>query len=409
MFTSASVGRPITPHARVATLLGSLALLGQSACISETLPDDAEQRGEDVADEAEALSYGGTAFILANGFDGITRECTDYSVPGPCQYTWYNTHGGVRYERVSRGMYKVTFRGLGQVGGNAQIVATDSSGTLCKVVNWYPSGGDQVVNVRCHLPTNGQENSSFIARFVIADGGYDGQGAYLWAGQPSTATYTPAAAYSWNSSGGVNQIQRLSAGYYAVTLPGLTATGGSVEVTAYGAGDATHCKVQNWYPNAEGTQVNVRCFNVTTPVDAKFSMNYLAPKQVGAFNYGAYTWAHDSTSAYYIPNTTYSYNSGPCTERQSGNSVERIGLGDYRVRHDELQVLKSIAHVTAYGADANYCTVSGVSAVNSANLGLGTRVNVSCFTGEGYKSDSRFVETFSSGQRGTFCGTPPSL
>ncbi len=403
MLSSAPRRNPSLLFRHLLTFAGLLALTGEVACVAEALPEeDHTLAADEVAAQSAALSHGGTAYILANGYDGISRDCADYSVPGPCQFTWYNTHGGVAYERVSRGIYKVTFRGLGQVGGNAQVVAADPFGNHCKVTSWYPVGGDQVVNVRCHNEHGGQENAGFAARYVTADGGNDGEGAYVWAGSPWSTSYIANATYSWNSTGGTNRIERISAGKYVVTLPGHTSTGGSVEVTAYGT-DGAYCKVQGWVSGSAGTKVTVLCFDLLNPVDSKFSLNYLAPKQVGAYDYGAYAWANDATASSYTPNATYSYNSGACTGPGSSNSVERSSEGEYSVRHSNLDRMASTAHVTAYGSEPNFCNLAGISPFDYADPGAGTRVGVRCFTGQGYRTDTRFVETFSSGKHRKLC------
>ena len=51
--------------------------------------------------------------------------------------------------------------------------------------------------------------------------------AYVWANNPTAASYTPSTTYSHNSSGSPVSITRSSAGRYAVTFAGLGGSGRS--------------------------------------------------------------------------------------------------------------------------------------------------------------------------------------
>jgi hypothetical protein len=99
--------------------------------------------------------------------------------------------------------------------------------------------------------------------------------AYVWASQPTTASYTSTGVYNYNSKGAPNTIKRVAVGRYEVTLGKLTRLGGTVQVTSYGAG-ATHCKVAMWSPVTAGMNVRVNCFNLQgIPVDAQYDVRYV--------------------------------------------------------------------------------------------------------------------------------------
>jgi hypothetical protein len=96
---------------------------------------------------------------------------------------------------------------------------------------------------------------------------------YVWANQPTTASYTPSNVYSYNLVGraNANRISRSSAGVYAVRCNGVGGgslfsgsgtwgAGGHVQVTAYG-GNSNHCKVASWSTGGRDFISNVRCFN----------------------------------------------------------------------------------------------------------------------------------------------------
>src|SRR5262249_19869615 len=159
--------------------------------------------------------------------------------------------------------------------------------------------------------TNGTpQPSAFVVQSARKDVANDGGGAYLWAEQPSAASYCPTSMYSWSSTGGVNCITRPAIGTYDVTLPGLSATGGTFQITAYGS-SGEHCKIRYWWPSGGGQYARVLCFNPAgAPVDTRFSLSYFAPQEVSVYDYGAYAWANDPVASPYTPLSTWAYNSG---------------------------------------------------------------------------------------------------
>ena len=99
---------------------------------------------------------------------------------------------------------------------------------------------------------------------------------YVWADNPTSPSYTPSTAYSFNSSGGAISIARRGVGAYTVNFAGLGgngSAGGNVLVTAYGNGSEA-CKVVSWNSGGADFIANVRCFASTgTPVDTLYSIN----------------------------------------------------------------------------------------------------------------------------------------
>lgn len=86
---------------------------------------------------------------------------------------------------------------------------------------------------------------------------------YVWANKKLASNYTPSATYSYNSSGGKIEINRLGKGRYRVRFRGLGGkgkAGGNVQVTAYGGGNET-AKVVGWSSSGSDFVVTVRCRN----------------------------------------------------------------------------------------------------------------------------------------------------
>lgn len=96
---------------------------------------------------------------------------------------------------------------------------------------------------------------------------------YVWANNPTAASYSPSATYSYNANGkaAANQITRSGVGTYTVTCKGVGGAaigggtgwgaGGHVQVTSYGSEDADYCKVSNWSTGGNDFAAAVRCYN----------------------------------------------------------------------------------------------------------------------------------------------------
>ena len=115
---------------------------------------------------------------------------------------------------------------------------------------------------------------------------------YVWSNQASPAigvAFNPSIPYAFNAVGrsqGIS-VTRTAVGVYTVTCRGvgggaLFAGGGSwgpgghVQVTAYGAEDADHCKVQSWTTGGADFSATVRCYNhAGAPSDNRFDLLFL--------------------------------------------------------------------------------------------------------------------------------------
>jgi hypothetical protein len=207
---------------------------------------------------------------------------------------------------------------------------------------------------------------------------------FVWLNDPSSASSTPSATYSYNGTGGTNTATRSGVGSYAVTLPGLGVPGGTVKVTAYGSGSA-NCKVGGWNPSGSNEVINVLCFSAAgAATDSRFTMTFanneaLAPigTKVG------YVWGDQSANPSYAPGAAYSFNSSG-----GANMVTRSGTGTYSVSLPGLTPpAGGDVQVTAYGmADNNRCSV--------VSWGGGITVSIRCHTPAGALVDTRYAVQF---------------
>ena len=158
------------------------------------------------------------------------------------------------------GHYRVTLPNLRRAAGVALVSATLTPAT-CRFSSIAASGPDKVVAVNCRNLAGALANTQFTITYVSGIGlkgpGY-GHQAYVFAKHPTTASYQPAAADRYSTSGQVPTVQRTGTGKYVVTLPGQK-DGGAAQVTAETSG-AARCVVNYIRDTSAPAQIGVGCY-----------------------------------------------------------------------------------------------------------------------------------------------------
>jgi hypothetical protein len=332
---------------------------------------------------------------------GNTPNATSAYTPDP-SHSYNSTGGSIAVVPISTGYYEVEFGSLYDgAPSNVLVSAYDTSGS-CVPSGWSASGATVDAYVSCVDATGNPANTYFTLLYQSrkAPTGNAGKGlAFLLADQPFAKNYTPDKLHQYNSAGKINTIKRydfIGGGGYLVTIPGLTATGGDVQVTAYGGG---RCNIVSWSSNAEGTTVNVDCsdpkFYDGLRTNESFLLAYAIDKPFGFTEgtnpRGAWVFANQAEHwGSYTPDTNYQYNGfspGKLT-------VAYKGMGQYTVTiPGSRSYTNSIAIVTANsnnGWQDYYCNVAGWEA---------TSVNVACYSHDGKPSPAGFDLTFQAAGR----------
>lgn len=209
----------------------------------------------------------------------------------------YNPKGENRVIRVGTGRYELTFSGIdedpyassGQYG-NVIATAYGREPRRIKISGWSHAGDQVKVTVQLYnasgLLADGQFIASYISDFSLGQcnssdcGDY---GAYVWADNPTAASYTPSLSYQvTNSSATRITIQRLGTGFYKVTLPNIKSTNSTMAIaTAYGS-TGNYVAIEKWIGNTSGgTDVFVKCFTQTgTEVNGQFTLFYYTNEDV---------------------------------------------------------------------------------------------------------------------------------
>jgi hypothetical protein len=214
---------------------------------------------------------------------------------------------------------------------------------------------------------------------------------WLYANQPAAAArYNAPAAYSFNSGGGTNTVQRTARGLYTIQFPTLGAAAGVVHTSLYGASDG-YCKSRGW-SNAAGTlTATIACYDRAGALaDRAFVASYQNERFVVAGSRAvvaqdAYLWAGSPASAAYDTNPAFSWNPGG-----RPNRLTRVGAGHYKAAFPGMPVEDLVAVVTPYGAGSERCQVDSI--VGDAQ---GAVVVVRCTTAAGVAANSAFTLTVS--------------
>lgn len=325
-----------------------------------------------------------------------------FDLPTPAVLDQGNSTGDTNTAAHSgyAGEMHIHFPGVGDPGGTVQISPIGASARTCMIDGWTQNGSDEDAYVYCASASGlSAANSKFTVAYV-ATIATTGRLAYLWASHPTTSSYTPDAAYSYNSTGGSNTIGRIGTGYYEAVLPGLASQGGDVQVSSYSnAGGATAsrpdgaviipaiCNVAAWGPEGTAMIVLVQCRDPLSgnPYDSRFTLAFmqgLGLKGVGGTRV-AYTFANQASAASYAPPANYTYMSNAKVPH-----ITRQGAGAYAVTLPGMPK-GGTAIVTAWGRGKRHCIVGSIRTDATPQ-----RILVRCFDSSYKPIDTRFTLTY---------------
>jgi hypothetical protein len=205
------------------------------------------------------------AFAFAN-----QPTATNYA---PASAGSYNPAGATRVYRDGVGRYRVVFSGLGGYlpqgfGGHVQANAVGAGKVHCIVERWTGSPSpDLSVTVECYAPSGARADTKFTT-MVTAPASHL---AYVWADQPSLASYTPNSDYAFNPMGGSVTVTRTGVGAYTVrwvAVDGEIRDFGNAQVTAWGY-DNAQCRLAYFDADA----AHVRCYGASgAPMDTYYTV-----------------------------------------------------------------------------------------------------------------------------------------
>jgi hypothetical protein len=192
--------------------------------------------------------------------------------------TWQYSSNGETFtvDHLGVGRYALHLGAIPDAGGTILSSVTDALVASCRVVDWDDPGDELVIRVTCRGATGVPSDETFTVLHLWRlgpEGTGGGPAAYLWADQPTAASYTPPGARRFSTAGERPTVRRTAVGVYQATLPGMPA-GGAALVTAYGTG-SSHCQLGSIRTSGTPQRVGVRCFKPDgTRVDSRFTLAY---------------------------------------------------------------------------------------------------------------------------------------
>nr|MBP8302178.1 hypothetical protein [Planctomycetota bacterium] len=207
-------------------------------------------------------------------------------------YAFNGNRGNPTIVRTGLGTYTVTLPGLGSaaVGGHVQVspIATNI-GSRAQVFSWGSSGPDMSVDVLTFDGAGNAADRMFLLSYTetaAAQAPHLGSGAYLWANNPTAASYVPVSLYQ--GSNGINApaapitITRAGVGTYDVVLPTHLDVFGVPNVGIYG-GTPGAASVRDWVSTpAGGTSIRVVCTDTNYNLaDLRFVLQFTSARPAG--------------------------------------------------------------------------------------------------------------------------------
>ena len=286
-----------------------------------------------------------------------------------------NVQGG----KTGTGRFTVKFLGLG-IGmvGNVHVTAV-GKGNYCETVRWDTNGVDEIVDVACFRPGGVPQDTRF---------------AVMWTNNsvvvPTTVSF---ASVQWiagvglkqfyNSTGAGVTITQVGTGAYSVRFQkvgtGHSQITGTVQVTAQDfAAQPRRCKVSGWDDAGTDMVANVYCFDAgSTLVDSGFTASFQRQRPIlsadGPPKYFGYVWTPLSLPPS-ASQTNFNYPAGGY-----GLNTVTVSGSVTSVRFPLLAFALTHAQVTAFGNDANYCTLGRLWVASGSDL----VVTAACFAPSG--------------------------
>ncbi|EIV93693.1 hypothetical protein [Frankia sp. QA3] len=241
-----------------------------------------------VPDTAAPSPGGAYAYLRSDAASAATsRPANAYSVSGP---------GTIEVHRVGAGHYTIDLTGpaFAKNGNNLQVNAIGDGPVGCSALGRVVKKDRQSVFVGC-ARGSAWTDSPFVLLYtsghaLIPTGAASFGHAFTGVIRPGGPIQQvppgpPVNAWAWysaNSTGATNQISRVGVGRYQVTLPGISRTPSSLQVTPYGEPTARCAAAELPAAAAAGgapaaVTVAVRCVDAAgRPADSYASVAYVS-------------------------------------------------------------------------------------------------------------------------------------
>lgn len=342
---------------------------------------------------ASAQASESVAYVWAN--DPLAESYT------PNEMYQYNSTGATNtITRTDVGTYTVNLPGMNGGGGNVQVTATgDSSndaapGQVCQLAG-EAKGSDFFVI--CYGLGGVPADVGFSLLYTSGNVFLGWNSAYVWANFTFADLPVVNEDYNFNQTGGTNTVERIDTGHYRVTLPGLAAEEGNVQVTMSNTTETLACTPAFWgFDDQGGKYIEVICFNAAGElVDSSFMLLHVAGVSShsaegawGVWARGAYLWVnHAGSPDRYVPGKNFQFNSA------GGDAeVQRTERGAYDITIPNIGTFGGNIQLTPLGTEQAgiSCAVTWWEITEASAL----HMTVGCLDANGAPGDTRFMVSY---------------
>lgn len=316
------------------------------------------------------IAYGTNRMSTANvaAYAWAERPAVASYTPS-AQYSYNSGGGAIAATRSAAGAYAISFAGLDLSGGAVKVSAY-GTGHYCNV----PSFSGTTVDVRCYDVAGTPSDTRYTISVILNNHPLlSSVAGYAWADQPTSASYTPDTAHSYNAAGGGITVTRSAVGRYTMNFGDLSTGGANVEITPFGANVTCSAITTIAY----GNPVDIRCHDSSGAfVDSMYVVTLFGSFVPSLASTVAYAWADKPAAPTYSPDAARSYNA-------TGGAITatRSNVGTYQIAFDGLQLDRGAVEVGGYGGSVN-CVLGRWE---------DEKVAVDCFDRNGARADSQYT------------------
>ena len=248
------------------------------------------------------------------------------------------------------------------------VTAVTDQLAWCQAQRWFPSGGMEIVAVRCYKKGGKPGFVPFTVLFTSSSGTVAGGLRYAYVHDSGSSVLS-----AYNSTGMPDTVTTVSTGVWRVTLNGAgpATHSGGIQVTAVNRTRAAVCDVggQSWTLSKQ--VITVRCYNPAgKPLKTGWNLSYQRGRAItgGRPKLFAYTLSTKPLVAGpYAP-------APPAVNVNTGtgvNTIRRSGGGEWLVSLPRVGVLPNTVLVSAASSKPRVCNLNTTWATILAPTGAG--------------------------------------
>ena len=275
--------------------------------------------------------------------------------------------------------------------GVVHVTAVIDELAWCQAQRWYPTGGKEIVAVRCYTKGGVPTFVPFTVLFTTSSGKRPGGLQYAYVHDNGSSVVS-----SYNSTGLADTVATLGTGVWRVRLHGAgpATHSGGIQVTAVNRTKPAICDVggQTWTSSSQ--TVIVRCYGPSgKPLKTGWNLSYQRGRAItgGKPKLFAYTLnTKPLVAGPYAPApAAVNVNTGGGV-----NTIRRSGGGEWLVSLPRVGVLPNTLFVTAASSAARVCNLNTEWATILPPTAIVTVRDVVCYKVSGAMTPSKWFLSY---------------